>query len=105
MSDEEEDRVEAMSPQEVMDHQRRVQARQRTDPPDFLIERECERVSDKNTNNAAGNDKCTICQEVYSGSCFLLRACNHFFYRDCVNDLFDHCPTDKHVICPLCKGQ
>ena len=56
-SDDEEDMVEAMSSQEVMEHQRRVQARHKGDPTNFLIEKECERVGDENVYNAAGDDK------------------------------------------------
>ena len=82
MSDDEEDMVEVMRPQEVMDHHRRVQARQRGDPSDFLIEKGCERVSDKNVNNAAEGDKRAICLHVYSGSCFSLSACSHVFHQD-----------------------
>ena len=105
MSDDKEDAVEAMSPQEVMDHQRRIQAREKGDPTNFLIWRGCKRAREEIVNNAPVDVTCPICLQVYSGSCFSLSACNHFFHRDCLSDLFDHRPTDKNVICPLCKGQ
>ena len=106
MSDEEEDRVEAIRPHEVMDYQMRIQAREKGDPIDFLIERGCKRVSEENVDNSArDNTLCVICQEEYSGPCFSLSACSHIFHQDGLNNLFEHCSTNKHVIFPCCKGQ
>ena len=106
MSDEEEDRVEAMSPQEVMDYQMRIQAREKGDPIDFLIERGCKRASEEIMDNAVRDNRiCAICQAEYSGPCFSLSACTHIFHSDCLNNLFENRATNKHVICPCCNGQ
>ena len=71
ISDEEEERVGAMSLQEVMDHKMMIEAREKGDPIDILIERGCKRVSEENVDKVVrDNESCQICQEEYSGPCF-----------------------------------
>ena len=43
---------------------------------------------------------CMMYQDVYSGPCFSLSACRHFFHGDCVRTVFNHFCTDDHVTCP-----
>ena len=73
---------------------------------DTLIERGCKRVSEENVDKAVQKKElCQICQFGYSGPCFSLSACAHIFHSNCMNNLFENCATNKHVICPCCKGQ
>ena len=86
MSDEEEERVGALI--------------------DTLIERGCKRVSEENVDKAVQKkESCQICQFEYSGPCFSLSACAHIFHSNCLNNLFENCATNKHVICPCCNSQ
>jgi len=104
MSDVEWNLVEAMSPQEAMAHMMAVQARQRGDPTNLLIESGCVRVNEEKVDTAAReNEECAICCQVHSGSCFSLSACPHFFHGDCLRTLFDHFSSDEHVLCPKCR--
>ena len=101
MSDGEEDLVEAMSPQEVLVRQIVVQARHRGDPTNLLVASGCVRVNvEKVDNEARENKVCVMCQEVYSGSCFSLFVCSHFFHEDCLRTLFGYFSTAEHVLCP-----
>ena len=104
MSDDEEDVVEVMGAQEVQAHQMRVQKRQRMeDPTKLLIASGYVRVDEVEVVNAARKNICVMCREVYSGSCFSLSVCPHFFHGPYLRPWFDEVPTDKHVMCPSCR--